>query len=128
MSHEPVEIVIDLPTPTSTNKLWGCSRGRVYKTKEYVNWQKEAYYLAKSEGRWPTTRITGPFQIRLCLAESGRGDGDNRVKAALDLLQLFGVIRNDSDCRKGEWEWVPTVEAPLGCRVHLKSISSVANS
>lgn len=116
-------IVIDLPMPPSTNRIWRHHRGHVYKTKEYVAWQKEAYYAAKSEGRWPTTKINGPFEISIYLAR-GRGDGDNRIKATLDLLQLFGVIRNDSDCQEGHWKWVSREAAPLGCHVVLNAISS----
>jgi hypothetical protein len=32
--RDAVEIVLDLPTPISTNKIWRTGRGRTYRSKE----------------------------------------------------------------------------------------------
>lgn len=130
---ESLEIIIDLPIPTSTNRLHARahgSHGRVYRTKEYETWRKncDGYLLKwrsdrRMAGLEPRPHIAGPFEFCIYLARNGHnGDGDNRIKAALDWLQSVGMIRNDVDCQKGRWEWVPTADAPFGCRVHLRSL------
>ena len=120
---ESIEIIIDLPIPTSANRIWRHSRGHVYQSKEYATWQKECDTTVLINRQYPRQRIAGPFEFCIYLARNSQNsDGDNRVKAALDWLQSREIIRNDRDCQKGRWEWVPTAEAPLGCRVHLRSL------
>jgi len=50
-------------------------------------------------GQFP--KIYGPFEVQILLADTGRGDGDNRIKALLDWLQSRDIVRNDCDCRRG---------------------------
>ena len=118
----PLEIILDLPFPTSTNRLHSHHRGRVHSTAEYIAWQKSADNWCLLKRQYPKQRITGPFEIEILLNDQYRGDGDNRIKALLDWLQSREIIRNDSDCREGRWEWVPADQAPAGCRVHLRSL------
>lgn len=126
---ESIEIILDLPIPISTNRIWRACRGRVFKSREYVAWLKECDATVMSNRQFPRETITGPFEICIYLARNGaNGDGDNRIKACLDFLQSREIIANDRDCLKGRWEWVPTSEAPLGCRVHLKSLHGAASN
>ena len=116
-----LEITLDLPMPTSTNRLWGTGRGRKWNSAEYNSWREECDYLVMAARLARDAKITGPFEIEILLGE-GRGDGDNRIKALLDWLQSREIIRNDSDCRRGSWAWVEPSEAPRGCRVILRSL------
>lgn len=121
---ESIEIIIDLPPPPSVNRIWRHQRGHVYKSKEYVSWQRECDAVVVLNRQYPRdNKIIGPFEFCLYLSRAGcNGDGDNRIKAILDWLQSREIIANDKDCQKGRWEWVPAAEAPLGCRVHLRSL------
>lgn len=121
---ESREIILDFPIPVSTNRIWRSGRGRVFKSKEYVFWQRACDAAILVHRQYPrNNKIVGPFEIAIYLSrEHGVGDGDNRVKSCLDYLQSREIVANDRDCQKGRWEWVPEAEAPLGCRVHLRSL------
>jgi Holliday junction resolvase RusA-like endonuclease len=119
---EPIEIVIDLPAPTSTNRLYGRSRKGVHRSAEYVRWMEEADRTVTASKQYPRRKIQGAFEIELLLSADHRGDGDNRIKAALDWLQSRDIIRNDSDCKRGSWAWVEPSRAPCGARVILRSL------
>jgi Holliday junction resolvase RusA-like endonuclease len=120
-----LEIVIDLPTPVSTNRIWRTGRGRTYRSEEYVAWceQADAMVMAtKGPGRLP--KINGPFEVEILLSTIGRKgrDGDNYCKVVLDFCQSRDIVRNDSDCRRGSWAWVEPEQAPRGARVILRSL------
>lgn len=121
---DSVEITLDLPPPPSTNRIWRFARGRVYRSKEYVAWIKEAALTILANRQVPKQKITGPFEIEISLATNihAGSDGDNRIKAVLDLLHRLGIIADDKHCRRGYWQWVVTAQAPLGCRVTLRSL------
>lgn len=120
---DSIEITLDLPPPPSTNRIWRFARGHVYKSKEYVAWQRECDAAVLINKQYPRNKITGPFEFILQLAaNSHNGDGDNRIKAVLDWLESRQIIANDKHCKKGFWEWVATAEAPSGCRVKLRSL------
>jgi Holliday junction resolvase RusA-like endonuclease len=117
-----VEIVLDLPMPTSTNRLYGRGRGPVayvHRSDEYVSWMEEADMAVMADRAYPKRTIAGPFEVVIMLSRKHRGDGDNRIKAALDWLQSREIVRNDVDCRRGSWAWVDPGQAPRGCRVIL---------
>jgi Holliday junction resolvase RusA-like endonuclease len=120
-----VEITIDLPIPTSTNRLYGRGRKGVHRSAEYVRWMEEADATVMAARQFPKRKIQGPFEAQILLSEIYRGDGDNRIKSALDWLQSRDIVRDDADCRSGSWRWVPPSMAPLGCRVVLRSIIAV---
>lgn len=119
-----VEIVLDLPFPPSTNRIWrvGDHGRNVYRAPKYLKWQADADMAVMAHKQYPRRKIHGPFEIRIALNEQNRGDGDNRIKAVLDWCQSRDVIRNDSDCRRGEWIWVAPDHAPAGARVTLRSV------
>jgi Holliday junction resolvase RusA-like endonuclease len=121
---EALEIVIDLPFPTSTNRLWGNGRGRTFKSKEYQAWIHAADTAVLLDRSYPRQRkMYCPFTIHIALSNAHRGqsDGDNRIKAALDWLQSRDIIRNDKDCERGSWAWVHPDDARRGCRLTLRS-------
>lgn len=129
---ESVEIILDLPFPPSTNSIWRIAkqhgpRGNVYLNKSYRNWKSKADTAILANRQYPRdNKIIGPFEVAIYLSLDERGkrrvDGDNRIKAILDWCQSRAIIADDCDCQKGRWEWVPAAEAPLGCRVHLRSL------
>jgi Holliday junction resolvase RusA-like endonuclease len=125
-----IEIVLDLPMPTSTNRLygrgtgkpWGGRRRAVYRSAAYVAWMEEADMTVMAAKQYPKRKIQGAFEFELLLSTDHRGDGDNFCKAALDWLQSRDIVRNDSDCCRGSWAWVDPELAPRGCRVVLKGL------
>jgi Holliday junction resolvase RusA-like endonuclease len=117
-----LEIVLDLPMPTSTNRIWRTGRGRTYRSKEYVAWCEQADLMVMAAKQYPKRKIQGPFEAQILLSELHRGDGDNRIKAACDWLQSRDIVRDDSDCRRGSWAWVSPEQAPRGCRVIIRSM------
>jgi Holliday junction resolvase RusA-like endonuclease len=121
-SADIVEIVLDLPFPPSTNRIWRGNGKNVYRAPKYIAWQQQADMSVMAKRQFPRRKISGPFSIHIALNDSNRGDGDNRIKAILDWCQSRDVVRNDSDCRRGEWIWVAPDQAPAGCRVTLRSL------
>jgi Holliday junction resolvase RusA-like endonuclease len=116
-----LQIMLDLPTPTSTNRMYGRGRKGVHRTTEYVRWAEQADMVIMAGKQYPKTKITGPFAIEIFLSTESKGDGDNRIKALLDYLQSRDIVRNDVDCQCGRWEWVAPENAPAGCRVVLRA-------
>lgn len=115
-------IIIDLPTPPSTNRIWRANKAgskRISKSKEYVSWQKSADALALSTGQFRGLKtIVGPFEAYIVIKRV-RGDLDNRgSKALLDWLQSRGVIADDKYLEKLTMEWG---DAPAGVRVTLRA-------
>lgn len=114
-------IIIDLPTPPSTNRIWRANRAgpkRVSKSKEYTSWLKSADALAMSTGQFKGIKtIVGPFEAHIVIKRV-RGDLDNRAKGVLDWLQSRGVIADDKFCERLTLEWG---DAPAGARVTLRA-------
>ncbi len=121
---DSVEITLDLPMPTSTNRLHAHGRkSGVYRTREYMDWIDAADMAVMASKQYPKRKIKGPFEVEILLSVAApRADGDNKIKALLDWLQSRDVVRNDVDCRRGSWAWVEPSEAPKGCRVILRSL------
>lgn len=116
------EIIIDLPMPPSTNRIWRRGRKGMIKSDEYVEWIQRAddEVMAAHALRGVHT-INGGFSVLILLnATQRRGDSDNRIKAVLDWAQSRRVVHNDSDCLQGFWAWVENHEAPLGCRLKIR--------
>ena len=120
---DSVEITLDLPFPPSTNRIWRNGYGKVYRANEYVAWCEEVDMAVLASKQYPKRKIQGPFAAEILLSRlAGKGDGDNRIKALLDWCQSRDIVRDDSDCRRGSWEWVEPERAPRGCRVILRSL------
>lgn len=119
-----VEIVLDLPTPPSVNRLWRQAKGRFYKSPEYTAWLKAADALVMCRRQYPRERIHGEFTVDVKIAAGTRRDSDNMIKAALDWCQSREIIQNDKDCRAGSWGFVDPSMAPHGCRLTLRGVAN----
>jgi Holliday junction resolvase RusA-like endonuclease len=122
---ETIEIILDLPFPPSANRIWRSRHysPRPYRSEEYISWIEHADMAVMAARAFPKRKIIGPFEAAILLSDlAGRGDGDNRIKALLDWCQSRDIVRNDSDCRRGSWEWVELARAPKGCRITLRSL------
>lgn len=120
-------IVLDLPPPPSTNRLWaiygdGASK-RLGTTNEYKAWQKHAgQVLMMNHALRGVEKILGPFRATIELQHIDAADLDNRAKACLDFAQTMEVISNDRNCRELHMRWVEASEAPQGCRLKLEAL------
>ena len=121
---DSVEITLDVPMPTSANRLWRRNRNSIkpFISKEYLAWKEEADMTVMAARQFPKLKIHGPYEMTVLLSTAHRGDGDNRLKAIGDWLQSRDIVRNDSDCRRGSWVWVTPECAPRGCRVIVRSL------
>lgn len=101
-----------LPYPPSVWDLyegWGKSRSL---SREYRKWRDDAGYFIKA----PAKQITVPFSIAIALKrQNTRQDIDNRSKAVLDVLEHYGVIKNDNLCERLSMHW--DADLPAECVV-----------
>ena len=113
-------VVLDLPFPISTNRLWRPAAGRMVKTARYRTWRRAA---GNEINRQRPGRIEGAFHCRITLElKLGRKiDGDNGVKCVLDALQENGVIDNDCLATETTVEWSKTV---TGAHVVLTAVQA----
>jgi Holliday junction resolvase RusA-like endonuclease len=110
---------IQLPMPPSTNALFGQAPGRKrFTSKEYADWQVVAGSVLKN-ARPP--KFPAQVFIGITLQDSGNLDGDNRIKAPLDLLVKHGVIKDDS--RKYVREIRLTWGNVTGCKIEIRPYS-----
>ena len=120
-------IILDLPPPPSTNRLWaiygdGASK-RFGTTNEYKAWQKAAdAAVMMAHALRGVEKITGPFRATIELQPIAAADLDNRAKACLDYAQRVEVIADDRNCRELHMRWVDASEAPQGCRLKLEAL------
>jgi Holliday junction resolvase RusA-like endonuclease len=118
----PPDIIIDLPTPPSVNRIWRHNRAgpkRVSISPEYDKWKRQADAMALSMAQFRGLKtIVGPFEAKIVLKRI-RGDLDNRAKGVLDWLQSRAVVADDKYCERLTLEWG---DAPAGCRVTVKPI------
>ena len=93
--------------PPSVNRMFANvpGKGRV-KTRAYSAWRKTA--MAEVMIQRPQ-KFLGRVDVTLRLPETVRGDGDNRLKATLDLIKIMRVIEDDSRLfvRKSSVEFAP---------------------
>jgi Holliday junction resolvase RusA-like endonuclease len=122
--NQPPGIEIDLPLPTSTNRIWrrghARSTGRTwtYLSKSYVTWKGKAAEALKAQFPQLPAKIVGPFDVNLVITRSKRYklDLDNRIKAALDFSVQSGLIEDDKYQNRVVVEWG---RAPMGARLTL---------
>jgi Holliday junction resolvase RusA-like endonuclease len=99
-----VTVIITLPLPPSTNRLWP-GRRRVYRSRAYLTWIKEAGWTLQMQK--PTPFPVGSaiaVIIRAGKAKRAR-DIDNIGKALLDLLQAHRIVANDRDVADLRLAW-----------------------
>lgn len=121
----PLECVMDLPFPPSTNRIWMQTRRGVALSEPYRIWKKEADMAVIANGCWRRrVRMPAAFTALLLLDQARRaGDVDNRIKAVLDWAQRVELIANDKLCEEITARWVATAEAPRGARLILRSVA-----
>lgn len=84
--------VLTLPVPPSANNYWRSCRGRVFKSKEAIQYKETAQYLAKKQGF--TEPLTGALSVSMRFyRERKSGDLDNRFKCLFDSLN--GILWKD---------------------------------
>ena len=92
--------VIDLPLPTSANRMWRAGRGRIYKNPDYLEWIRHADGLllasGLNRGRSP---VAGRYRMKVIVREHIRLDPDNTIKPLSDWAQHAGIIKNDKHLR-----------------------------
>jgi len=117
---DSVEIVVDLPFPPSTNRIWRVRGHRVYRSKEYIEWCEAADMQIMASKQYPKRKINGPFEVHFAFKPGRAGmDLDNRLKAVLDYLQSRSIVADDKHCRRLTAEWR---EQEMECRVTLRSL------
>ena len=95
---ELVPIVLHMTVPPSANRMWLLTRTRRRTrqlTPEYAAWRDSAGWEVRRQ-MVGIEEITCRFDIDIEVP-AGRGDLDNLIKPALDLLQLVHVISNDGN-------------------------------
>ncbi len=123
----PLECVMDLPFPPSTNEIWRRAGQRIILSQAYKSWKHQADMAVIANGCW-RKRVAMPhaFTGLVLLDRSLRTaamDVDNRIKAPLDWAQRVELVRNDCLCEDASARWVATLEAPRGCRLILRSVA-----
>lgn len=99
---------VNVAIPPSVNRLWKYNkRGNVYRSAAYEDWITEAGWELRTQRPKP---VSSPVRIvlRAGLPDRPR-DLDNVAKAAIDLLQTHGLIRNDLDVVHLTMRWDRTV-------------------
>lgn len=95
-------IRISLPYPPSAWDLyegWGKTRRL---SRSYAKWREDVGLFIKR----PAASISEPFSLHIALRRPNkRQDLDNRSKAVLDVLQHYGVIKNDNLCERLTMAW-----------------------
>ena len=114
-------ISVDLPMPTSTNRIWRANTrtGKPYLNPTYAKWKNAAdvELLRQRVGKgW--RQITGPFDVHLVVSVAKRFkmDIDNRIKGVLDWAKNAGLILDDKYQNRVVLEWG---DVPLGVRLTL---------
>ena len=125
----PLECVVDLPFPPSTNRIWrhdGNHRNRmIHLSPEYRKWKDKADVAVVANGCWRKRVVMpGRFSVLILLSRARqRGDLDNRIKALLDWAQRVELILDDKFCEEITARWAPTAECPHGCRMIFRSVA-----
>lgn len=120
---------MDLPFPPSTNRIWQHNKAgkkQVSRSPIYASWIRRSDAAVIANGCWRAkTRMPGAFTALVLLDRElrGPGDADNRIKAVLDWAQRVELVTNDRLCEEVTARWVPTHEAPAGCRLILRSVT-----
>lgn len=91
-----------LPFPPSVWEIyvgWGKTRRL---SSSYAKWRDDCGYFIRGRN----DRIDVPFSLSVALKRPNkRMDLDNRAKAILDVLQHYGVIKNDNLCERLSMVW-----------------------
>ena len=110
-------IDVRLPLPPSTNAIWRKAKHGMIKSAVYRAWIDAAGWQLKAQR---PASIFGPSAITLLLPSEMRGDADNRIKAASDLLVTHRLI-DDAKARRIVLERDEDIE-PKTCRIIVEAV------
>jgi crossover junction endodeoxyribonuclease RusA len=118
---------ITLPFPPSVNGTFRKHNGS-HLSERYREWRDAAGWELKAQRPQP---IKGKVHIEMQLVAPDRRarDGDNLLKAPLDLLVKHGIVEDDSNkfVSKGSFKWVH-IGAPCTITVTAAPSASGTNS
>lgn len=114
-------LLLHLPKPISTNRLFINKRAGRACTNEYNTWKWHARALLQQQK--PFAKPNGPVRILFAVGEIGLRkdmDGDNCLKCLLDALVENDVLTDDkrTHVRGVGMEWV---EGKEGATAHINS-------
>lgn len=97
---EPAHVMLRLPLPPSSNRLWRVGKGGVvYKSDAYRRWLQTAGWECIVQ-RAQAGRIPGRYHLRLTVPEQAKDLDNAALKAINDLLQQQRIVSNDKLCRR----------------------------
>jgi len=91
------DIMLVIPEPPSSNRIWRVFRGRMAKSPAYRRWMTSA--AASIAEQLGGDGVPSWFSASITLPPSRR-DPDNSVKPILDAIQAGGAISNDRLLRR----------------------------
>jgi Holliday junction resolvase RusA-like endonuclease len=108
-------IILTIPPPPSTNKLWIRASGKRQRIKspEYRSWLASAGWQVRMQAVGMPhldCRFNADIQVPI-----SRRDTDNWIKALLDLMQAVGIVSNDGNIH----QLIVTPVHRENCRVAL---------
>ena len=123
-----MRVVIDLPIPPSTNRLWRSVRTgrgvRLYKDRKYTAWLAEVGWEWQRQKPKGFKTIEGPVRSVLIVCPKRKTrDLGNYEKAVHDAAQHFGVIKDDNNIRHFQCWFGDASEAPAGIRLIIETIN-----
>lgn len=89
-----MSFICSIPVPPSANNLFANGKHGRYRTKQYLAWINEAGFLVKAQKPAP---VRGKYKFFLTVPKI-RGDVDNRIKAASDLIVSLRLVDDDRHC------------------------------
>lgn len=88
-----------LSVPPSTNQLFvNRKSGGRFKASKYRAWIKGELAALLAQRARP---VTGRSAVTITIPKGTRGDCDNRIKPAIDLLVRAGILADDSSAHLG---------------------------
>jgi crossover junction endodeoxyribonuclease RusA len=123
----PLECVIDLPFPPSTNEIWRRAGKRIILSATYRRWKTQADMAVIANGCWRRrVWMPGAFTADIIFNSKLRRknmDLDNRIKAVLDWAQRVELITNDCLCEEVRARWMLI---DRDCRLTLQNMEPSA--
>lgn len=114
-------IVLLLPMPPSTNRLWRSTRrGMVYKESKAKSWCEHAAWSVAQQRKG--VLLKGYVAVMLEVEYRETGDLDNKIKATLDMLQQGGLLLDDRQVMSLTAMWSQEV---TGVRVTVEETKMV---
>ena len=143
MIHKTINQLVSIVLPgeivPAPRPRFARNSGRTYMPQKYRDWQNSVLDHARKQA--PSEPSRELFEIQLLFLfrrpksktnkknrdlrtfRTGRGDLDNCIKSALDLLQMAGVIHDDRQCVKISAEqWFCAADESPRVDIHISTI------